>query len=252
MANPQKEEGHLQIANEIVEALVRTPLPGTEMRLVLHVLRKTYGFGKKRDWISISQFAAALGIDNKSVCRSTKRLVGWKILEKKGNEIGLNKNWESWGVVASAPLARKPRGSGVHASGKTRPRVVASAPHTKDRLQKTVNNTDPDVSLVPPDETDAGKERNKTIGEIIDVFKKTINPEIKFDHKGHRAASGRIVDGIGAEKAVAAAKYAVSVQSDRYAPTITNPTELERKLPALRVYMARETKPTNGGIAIIS
>lgn len=260
MANPQKEDGHVQLANEILEVLARTPLPGMEMRMVLHVIRKTYGYGKKCDWISISQFAVALVTDTKNVCRVQKRLIQWKILEKKDNQIGLNKNWETWQVVARAPVAGTPEGSGGYASGVDPQRVVAGTPHTKDNIQNT-DNTSP----LPPKESKAVKEkksatipsesveRNKAIGEIIDAFKKTVNPEIEFGHKGHRNASGRLVDAQGAEQAIAIARYVTSPAyvEDQYAPITTDPSALERNLPRIRVY-ALKKKSGKGGIAIIS
>jgi phage replication O-like protein O len=260
MANPQKEDGHVQLANEILEVLTRTPMPGMEMRMVLHVIRKTYGFGKKMDWISISQFAEALGTDAKNVCRVQKRLILWKILEKKDHQIGLNKNWEMWEVVARKPVAGTPEGSGGYASGVDPHQVVACTPDTKDNIQNTDNNTP-----LPPKESRKEKEkkrmvvltesveRNKAIGEIIDAFKKTVNPEIDFGHKGHRNAAGRLVDAQGIEQAVAIAKYVTSPAyvSDQYAPTTTDPSALERNLPRIRVH-ALKKKNARGGIAIIS
>lgn len=253
MASPQKENGHAQIANEILEALARTPLPGTELRLVLHVLRKTYGYGKKKDWISISQFAEALHIDTKSVCRSKKRLLGWGVVEMDGNKIGLNKNWESWQVVASAPLAQKPQGSGVRASGKSVPEVVASAPHTKDNITKDI------VSIIKKPtskkktvELSETSEESKAIVDIIEVFQKSVSPSINYGHRGHRGAAQRLVSAFGREKALEAAKYAVSVQSDKYAPVVTNPTELEAKYDKLKIHWQRENNPSGrGGLAII-
>jgi hypothetical protein len=41
MANPQREDGHLDVANELAEALARAPLSGAQFRLVWVVLRKT-------------------------------------------------------------------------------------------------------------------------------------------------------------------------------------------------------------------
>ena len=52
MANPQAENGHTDIANEIVEALARTRISGTETQLLWVIFRKTYGWHKKEDEIS--------------------------------------------------------------------------------------------------------------------------------------------------------------------------------------------------------
>ena len=47
MANPQREDGHVDIANEIVEALARTQLSGHEGRVLWALWRKTWGWVKK-------------------------------------------------------------------------------------------------------------------------------------------------------------------------------------------------------------
>lgn len=64
MANPQLKNGFTQLANEILEVLARTNLSGQEFRIILAIVRKTYGFKKKSDFISISQFKKLTGINS--------------------------------------------------------------------------------------------------------------------------------------------------------------------------------------------
>jgi len=66
MASPQIEHGHLDLANELVEALARTQLNGYESRILWAVWRKTYAWHKKEDWISFSQFKELTKIGNDS------------------------------------------------------------------------------------------------------------------------------------------------------------------------------------------
>ena len=54
MANPQTENGHIKIANEIIEAITRTNLSAHESRVLWYIIRKTYGFNKKMDWMALS------------------------------------------------------------------------------------------------------------------------------------------------------------------------------------------------------
>jgi len=61
MANPQPENGHTDIANEIIEALWKINLSSYEWRVLLYLLRKTYGWHKKTDQISLSQFSGKSG-----------------------------------------------------------------------------------------------------------------------------------------------------------------------------------------------
>jgi phage replication O-like protein O len=85
MANPQKENGYTPIANEIMEALARTRIPGEAHQVLDVIIRKTYGFNKKEDGISISQFVEHTGLKPNHVCKALKTLRSMGIIPLKGN-----------------------------------------------------------------------------------------------------------------------------------------------------------------------
>jgi phage replication O-like protein O len=72
LANPQLENGHTRISNEILEALASHNIPSEPLRVALFVIRKTYGYHKKWDKISRSQFAEGTGIKRRNVSRAIK------------------------------------------------------------------------------------------------------------------------------------------------------------------------------------
>src|SRR3990167_2744883 len=73
MASPQLENGYIKIANEIFDALIGTvTIPSEVRRIADFVLRKTYGFNKKEDLISLSQLALATRLKRPSVIKDTK------------------------------------------------------------------------------------------------------------------------------------------------------------------------------------
>lgn len=74
MANPQIENGYTRISNEILEALARIRIPGEAMQIFLVIIRKIYGFQKKKDVIALSQFCLATGIQKPNVVRAIKQL----------------------------------------------------------------------------------------------------------------------------------------------------------------------------------
>lgn len=94
--SPQKENGHVDIANEIVEALARTSFSSYESRILWCIFRKTYGWQKKEDWISISQFKEMTGLHPSHISRSLKLLIQKKIVTKGGNKIAFNKFYSQW------------------------------------------------------------------------------------------------------------------------------------------------------------
>jgi len=82
MANPQRENGHIDIANEIAEKLARTQLSGTEHRILWAVWRKTWGWHKKEDRISLSQLVKMTELDRRSLRRTLKGLIEKNIVIK--------------------------------------------------------------------------------------------------------------------------------------------------------------------------
>jgi len=103
MANPQLEDGYTPIANEILEALARINLGAYEVRTLFYLIRKTYGWKKKKDWISLSQFSKGLGLDRRNVFRALKSLHGKGLVvicrdDKKHPTYGFQKNYERWQI----------------------------------------------------------------------------------------------------------------------------------------------------------
>ena len=49
MASPQIEDGYTKIANELLEAISKVNLSSYEFRVIMAIIRKTYGFNKKSD-----------------------------------------------------------------------------------------------------------------------------------------------------------------------------------------------------------
>ena len=72
MANPQKENGYIAIATEIMEQLIQLSLSGSEWQVLLAVLRQTWGWQKKQDWISLTQFERLTKLPHRTVCRAKK------------------------------------------------------------------------------------------------------------------------------------------------------------------------------------
>ena len=108
MASPQLEDGYVQIANEIWEQLARIRIPGESMQVLLVIIRKTYGFHKKEDWISLSQFVESTGINKQNISRAISKLSSMNLINviKKDNDYHarycFNKNYDTW-----KPLSKK-------------------------------------------------------------------------------------------------------------------------------------------------
>jgi phage replication O-like protein O len=133
------EENFTRIANEILEALARTNLTAHEWRVVWCILRKTYGFQKKEDWIAVGQISEMTGLHKAHVSRAKKLLHLRNIVTPRGNKIGFNKYSNTWKEL--------PHGVNDHSKSKTvtpsgntvTPRGISELPHgadTKETLTK--------------------------------------------------------------------------------------------------------------------
>lgn len=82
MASPQIENGFLKIANDIWDALARIRISGEEWQILNVVIRKTYGFNKKEDRISLSQFALSTGLKKPNIIRARQKLLSKMIMNR--------------------------------------------------------------------------------------------------------------------------------------------------------------------------
>ncbi len=100
MAKPQLENGHTQIANEILEHLMKMHLAPNQWQVLLCVIRKTYGFHKKVDYIANSQIVEATCLCKAVVSRTLRSLSDMGIINRNGKNIGFQKDWEGWQKLA--------------------------------------------------------------------------------------------------------------------------------------------------------
>ena len=106
MASPQVENGYTMLSNELLEAYAMIRISGEENQLFWFIVRKTYGFKKKDDAISLSQFSLATGINKQNVCRALSKLIIKNMIIKNDNGLitryRIQKDYTSW-----KPLSKK-------------------------------------------------------------------------------------------------------------------------------------------------
>lgn len=70
------------IFNDVLDSLAKEDL-SAETRVLFVVWRKTYGFGKKKDKISVSQFIKATGLSERTINRALGSLKAKKLISRK-------------------------------------------------------------------------------------------------------------------------------------------------------------------------
>lgn len=227
MANPQKENGYTAIANETMEALAGIRIPGEARQCLDVILRKTYGFNKSTDWISLSQFALITHLGKSHICKNLNKLASMNIIiTQKGKDKGtlyrFNKDYSTWKPLPKKVIITQ-KGKGVTQKGN---KSLPNRGHTKVDITKV----DIQKQLAPSNDS------ANPINQVIDIFYNSINPAINYANKSSRDAAKWLVDKYGLEKTLRTAEYAVTLHGVLYAPQITTPGQLKDKLATLKGY----------------
>ena len=137
VASPQTENGWTKIADEILEALAQAQMSGHEWRLVMGLLRQTYGFKKKADSISFSQWEQMTGLGRRRVGEAIKRLEARKIIvvdrSNRTNLYSFQKDYGKWDGTQIRT------GTGKRTSTQKRNETSAEK-RTKDSTEKRTHN----------------------------------------------------------------------------------------------------------------
>lgn len=144
----QVENGsYTRIVNRALDELIKLPLLGSELSVCLFVIRKTYGFNKTEDLISLTQFQKGINRSRPTIIKSIKKLTLVNILllsessEKKSYKF--NKYYKTWDMVKAAELVKTPFKTSKDTFTKKvktpLPKLVKTGLHTKDKIQSKDN-----------------------------------------------------------------------------------------------------------------
>ncbi len=148
------DDGYTRIANELLEAVMAADLTARQLKVVLAVIRKTYGFGKKFDRITNTQIAMMTGIHHTHVCKAKNEMIAMSIIVTNGHAIGVNKVISEWNFEVSQvseSLAKTANKTLANLANGYKPTQL----NTKETIQKKEKKETP----LPPDGGDAGSEK---------------------------------------------------------------------------------------------
>ena len=144
MVNPQVENGYIRIAIAIYEALSRIRISGEARQVLDVVIRKTYGYQKKEDIISLSQFALSTGLKQPTVAKAMRKLLSMNLITKKDNgKVGLQKNFDLWKPLPKKITLPKKIIGLTKKDNKSLPKKV----HTKDIYTNTKDTITKDIHI---------------------------------------------------------------------------------------------------------
>ena len=138
------EESFTRIPNVMLDALCRIRINGEAQRCLFFIIRKTFGWNKKEDYISLSQFSEGTKIKKPEVIRAIKKLVSMgivgKIANDQGNTYFVRLEASIWESLANQPIA-KPLAKSPIRVGRLANASLANQPHTKDTTTKDTTSS---------------------------------------------------------------------------------------------------------------
>ena len=154
----QIENGnYTRIVNKVLDELVKIPLLGAELAICLFVIRKTYGFNKTQDQISITQFEEGIKRSRPTISKALKNLQLVNILQlvkvgssKTSSSVWkFNKYYTSWQLVKTSELVK----DRTSTSKEKLIQLVKTPKHTKDNTKDNTKERGADSPPTPKDNT---------------------------------------------------------------------------------------------------
>lgn len=190
MASPQTENGHIDIANELMEAFCKIRIPGEAHQVLNVIFRKTYGWHKTWDAIPLSQFVDMTGIKKPNVVRSLKILFDMNIIViEKDNIIETNnttlskkittitkyciqKNYELWKPLSKKitviKTTQKPLSKMIHSKETiSKEQISLSVPAGTDVTPKPEKLEEPPFPPPPEEKKKPFTENDLTLAKLL-------------------------------------------------------------------------------------
>lgn len=146
------DDGYARLSNMLLEAYSGADLTKRHFKVLLAILRKTYGWNKPMDRISDSQLSEITKLPVKRCNEAKLELVRMNVIKQQGGMFGPNKNISEWCIPQNEGKSPKTR---EKTSLKMRELYPSKQGDTKDTIQKKEKQDTP----LPPDGGDDGQEK---------------------------------------------------------------------------------------------
>lgn len=185
MSNDRFIPNSFQVPNALVDDLM-AELGGVELKCYLLVIRKTKGWSKEFDAISLSQFVTFTGAGKTAVINALKNLVDAGLLVRKVGArntsvyaINLFRNSTS----SESELVQKVN----RTSSESEPVTSSESEHTKNNIKNTIQNTNTNLTV----SNARARKTSKSAVEILEQF--GITGQLAKDFIAHRKAKKSVI-----------------------------------------------------------
>lgn len=163
---PQVEDGYTRIANELLEQIMSAQLTLREVRVVMAVIRLTYGWNRKQARVTGGLLAKLTGMPSTKASEALASLVDKSVLLRHGGSrspVSLNKHSEQWGLgkpERKTPPPKQAKNPEIYQNGKTDPKRCDSYQNGKSECYQN-GNASKDMKDNPPLTTFEGEHAQK-------------------------------------------------------------------------------------------
>lgn len=265
MASPQLENGHIKIANELFEALICLEISRYERSVFDCVMRMTYGWNKKADWISLGQMSNITGIARSNIPRIIRSLVEKKMLIKNGKKLSIQKDWELWSVEwrklpskVTGVISPDNRGVITSDSRVLSPVIaevlspVIPTKDSKDIIQNTLatnvakkdmlwtpKRSDDDADLPIIGDEEPVKKTKRDYLRVYKLFEEILGIKTPLNWLANTTQQKRAENlwmERGEKQIRSALRFYRDYKSEEFCPQITSPSDLDNKWEKLTVF----------------
>ncbi|UNY96395.1 replication protein [Salmonella enterica] len=127
------DDGYARLSNMLLEAYSGADLTKRQFKVLLAILRKTYGWNKPMDRITDSQLSEITKLPVKRCNEAKLELVRMNIIKQQGGMFGPNKNISEWRIPQNEGISLK---TGDKTSLNLRECYPSKQGDTKDTIQK--------------------------------------------------------------------------------------------------------------------
>ncbi|EDV4340405.1 replication protein [Salmonella enterica subsp. enterica serovar Altona] len=127
------DDGYARLSNMLLEAYSGADLTKRHFKVLLAILRKTYGWNKPMDRITDSQLSEITKLPVKRCNEAKLELVRMNIIKQQGGMFGPNKNISEWRIPQNEGISLK---TGDKTSLNLRGCYPSKQGDTKDTIQK--------------------------------------------------------------------------------------------------------------------
>lgn len=149
-------DGYVRLATVLLESIAGSDLTKRQLKVILAVIRLTYGWNKAVDRIANSQISEIARLPVKRVSETRVQLLKMNVLIQRGQQIGPNKNISEWSLEA---FAKSPEMGDENPSNKGIPQSEGESPKSGGKESPEMRESNPPkqgdtIDTIPKTNTD--------------------------------------------------------------------------------------------------